>query len=61
MQNFWELGAEPPHCKFLASRLNVSKQVKFISLNPNFLEFSTDLFRIIDVTTAAYEDRIFNS
>ena len=38
-----------------------ANQLKFISLNPKFLEFSTDLFRIIDVTTAAYNDRIFNS
>ena len=38
-----------------------AKKLEFISLNPKFLEFSTDLFRIIDVTIAAYKDRIFNS
>ena len=36
-----------------------ANKLKFISLNPKFLEFSTDFFRIIDVTTAAYKDRIF--
>ena len=35
--------------------------LKFSSLIPKFLEFSTDLFRIIDVTTAAYKNRMFNS
>ena len=29
-----------------------ANKLKFISLNPKFLEVSTDLFRIIDVTTA---------
>ena len=38
-----------------------ANKLKFILLIPKFLEFSTDLFRIIDVTTAAYKDRIFNS
>ena len=42
----------PPLCEFLATRLDVSKQVKIFSLNPKFLEVSKDLFRIIDVTTA---------
>ena len=45
---------------FISSRYSAPK-LKFISLNPKFLEFSTGLFRIIDVTTAAYKDRFFNS
>ena len=40
--NFW-----------LRAWMSASK-LKFILLNPKFLQFSTDLFRIIDVTTAAY-------
>ena len=69
MKNFQALGApppdpqnSPPHCELQASRLDVSKnKLKFISLNPKFLEFSTGLFRIIDVTIASCKNRIFNS
>ena len=68
MQNFRAQGALPPDPQnsplnanfWLPAGMSANK-LKFISLNPKFLEFSKDLFRIIDVTTAAYKDRIFNS
>ena len=68
MQNFRALGAPPPDPQnsplianfWLCAWMSANK-LKFISLNPKFLEFRTGLFRIIDVTTAAYKDRFFNS
>ena len=68
MQNFRALGAPPPDpqnspliANFWLRAWMSANKLKFISLNPKFLEFSTGLFRIIDVTTAAYKDRFFNS
>ena len=68
MQNFGALGAPPPDpqntpliANFWLRAWMSANKLKFISLNPKFLEFSTDIFSIIDVTTAAYKDRIFNS
>ena len=68
MQNFRALPAPPPDpqnspliANFWLRAWMSANKLKFISLNPKFLEFNTDLFRIIDVTTAAYKDRIFNS
>ena len=68
MQNFRALGAPAPDpqnslliANFWLRAWMSANKLKFISLNPKFLKFSTDLFRIIDITTAAYKDRIFNS
>ena len=68
MQSFRALRAPPPDpqnspliANFWLRAWMSANKLKFISLNPMFLELSTDLFRIIDVTTAAYKDRIFNS
>ena len=68
MQNFRALGAQPPDpqnspliANFWLGAWMLANKLKFISLNPKFLEFSTYLFRIIDATTAVYKDRIFNS
>ena len=52
------------HSRFILLKLKIFGEIvttKFISLNPWFLEFSSDLFRIIDVTTAAYKDCILNT
>ena len=62
----WERSPQTPRITplfanfWLRARMSAN-QLKFISLNPKFLEFCADLFRIIDVTTVAYKDRIFNS
>ena len=68
MQKFRALGARPSDpqnspliANFWLRAWMLANKFKFISLNPKFLEFSTDLFRIIVVTTAVYKDRIFNS
>ena len=68
MQNFRALGTPPPDPQnsplianfWLGARMLANK-LKFISSNPKLQEFSTYLFRIIDVTTAVYKDRILNS
>ena len=68
MQTFRALGTPPRDpqnnpliANFWLRAWMLANKLKFISLNPKFLEFSTDLFRIIDVTTAVYKGLIFNS
>ena len=63
MQNFRAKKTKnsPLIANFWLGAWMLANKLKFISLNPKFLEFSTYLFRIIDVATAVYNDRIFNS
>ena len=68
MQNFRALGAPPPDpqnssliANFWLRAWMLANKLKFVLLNPKFIEFRTDLFRIINVTTVVYKDRIFNS